>query len=376
MDYFLTLLLSLLAAFQFLFVAIFLFTHKKGNKRNNGILGLIFLLFAISMADYAIRASGISTPAQVLHLIDDGFFFLYGPLIYFYVKGVVYRDFKFKPQDLIHLTPFLVYNAYLIKIFTVTIDQPDQIQFADGISPIDIPVWIYLLAAILFASIFCYLWYSQKTIITYRSVLKDKFSSIDRINLDWLSFIIRSFTAITIVAMIHNMAPVFGNLFFLYASLIILLVFTFLFVNRVLIKALNQPKIFSGIELKEVEKYAGSRLNKVELNNHVSQLIKILETKKLYLNPELTLKDLAAHLQVTPKILSQVINQSFNKKFYDFINTYRCEEVKKILAGPDKKITILEAMYQAGFNSKSSFNKEFKKLTGQTPSEFKRSIPK
>ena len=57
----------------------------------------------------------------------------------------------------------------------------------------------------------------------------------------------------------------------------------------------------------------------------------------------------------------------------DFVNTYRCEEVKQILQGPDKKITIIEAMYQSGFNSKSSFNKEFKKLTGQTPSEFKKS---
>ena len=87
-------------------------------------------------------------------------------------------------------------------------------------------------------------------------------------------------------------------------------------------------------------------------------------------------KDLAEELGVSGKALSQIINQGFDQNFYDFINTFRCEEVKTILQGPDKKMTIIEAMFQAGFNSKSSFNKEFKKLTGQTPSEFKKSLSK
>jgi AraC-like DNA-binding protein len=69
-----------------------------------------------------------------------------------------------------------------------------------------------------------------------------------------------------------------------------------------------------------------------------------------------------------------VINQGFNQNFFDYINTYRCEQVKRLLKGPDKGFTVTEAMYQSGFNSKSSFNKEFKKLTGQTPKEFRRSL--
>jgi AraC-like DNA-binding protein len=101
-----------------------------------------------------------------------------------------------------------------------------------------------------------------------------------------------------------------------------------------------------------------------------------LEKDKLYLNPELTIKDLADHIETTVKALSQVINQNFNKKFYDFINSYRCNEVKVILLNSSEKMTVIEAMYQSGFNSKSSFNKEFKKLTGQTPTEFKKTIGK
>ena len=210
---------------------------------------------------------------------------------------------------------------------------------------------------------------------TYRKVVKSKFSSLNKINLDWLRFIIRSFAAITIIAMIHNVIPALGNIIFLYITLILLLIFTFFFINRVLVKALNQPEIFAGIAFKEAnEKYVGSGLNEEEIGNYYSQLLSILENEKLYLNPELVLQDLADRMQSSSKVLSQVINQRSGLNFFDFINSYRCEELKSIMADADPKVTILEIMYQAGFNSKSSFNKEFKKLNGITPTEFRRSI--
>ena len=185
---------------------------------------------------------------------------------------------------------------------------------------------------------------------------------------------IRAFSGITIVAMIHNMMPVFGSIFYLYSSVMVLLIVSFYFINLVLVKALNQPAIFSGIAQEETEKYAMSNLGSEEIENYKNQLTKLMHANLPYLNADLKSKDLAEKLGVSPKVLSQVINQSFNQNFFDFINTFRCEEVKSVLQGPDKKITIIEAMYQSGFNSKSSFNKEFKKLTGQTPSEFKKSL--
>ena len=327
------------------------------------------------MGDFTLRVSGLEFPLSALHMIDDGFFFLYGPLLYFYVKGVVYSNFNFSSKDLVHFIPYGLYVTYVLLLI-FTLNPVDQAQISQKIATSDLPTWVFLVSILIYIYIFSYLWMCQRTLTTYRSIIKDKFSSIEKINLDWLGFIIRSFTVITIIAMVHNVVPVFGSTFYHYASLIVLLIFTFFFVNRVLIRALNQPEIFSGIDLKELDKYSGSNLNEEEINIYNAQLTMVLEKEKLYLNPELTIKDLADQLQTSAKVLSQVINQSFNKKFYDFINSYRCEEVKAILQGPDDKITILEAMYQAGFNSKSSFNKEFKKLTGQTPTEFKKSISK
>jgi AraC-like DNA-binding protein len=367
-------IISILASFQLLFVALFLIMHKKGNKRNNRMLGLIFLLFSLSLGDFAIRISGIEIPNQVLHLIDDGFFFLYGPLLYLYVRGVVYIDLKIRAKDLLHLIPFFVYNGYLAYSILM-LDPVEQAQITQKIITASLPVWVYIAGISIYIYIFTYLWLADRTVKTYRKVIKSKFSSLKEINLDWLRFIIRSFAAITIIAMIHNVIPVLGNIIFLYVTLILLLIFTFLFINRVLVKALNQPEIFAGIEFKETaEKYAGSGLTEKEIGNYYSQLLSILENEKLYLNPELVLQDLADHMQSSPKVLSQVINQQSGLNFFDFINSYRCEEVKRIMVDADPKVTILEIMYEAGFNSKSSFNKEFKKLNGITPTEFRKSI--
>lgn len=366
-------LLSILVAFQLFFVALYLFTHKKGNKRNNRLLGWVLLLFAFNLMDFSARVSGIIFPIPLLHLLDDCFFFLYGPLLYFYTQGVVYRDFSFKKSDAWHLAPFISITSYwLVQIFSV--DQEIQANFAEKIIAIDLPTWVFAANLAIYLHILAYLWLSWRTIKIYQSVIKDKFSRVDEINLDWLSFMIRTFSGITIAAMINNIMPVFDSKIFLFFSIAALLLVSFYFINRVLVKALNQPVIFSGITKEETEKYASSTLGSEEMEKYKNQLIQLIQTNRPYLNAELKSQDLAEKLAISTKVLSQVINQSFNQNFFDFVNTYRCEEVKRVLQGPDKKITIIEAMYQSGFNSKSSFNKEFKKLTGQTPSEFKKSL--
>jgi AraC-like DNA-binding protein len=93
---------------------------------------------------------------------------------------------------------------------------------------------------------------------------------------------------------------------------------------------------------------------------------------KPYLDPDLSLDQLATQLQIKPRVLSQIINETLKKNFFDFVNYYRIEEAKHIFDHPeDPKITVLEVLYQVGFNSKSSFNTIFKKETGLTPSAYR-----
>ena len=365
-------IISILATFQLLLASLFLITHKKGNKRNNRLLGLIFFLFSISLADFSLRINGILFPNPVWHLIDEGFFLLYGPLLYLYVKGVVYLDFKMTKRVLLHFIPYSLYIVYLVYSM-ISIDADQQDQLSKSMVSASLPTWLYLASLSVYAYNLIYIWLAAKTVKTYRIVIKNKFSSVHQISLNWLSFIIQSFAAITIIAMIHNVIPALGSMFFLYVSLLFLLVYTFFFINRVLIKALKQPEIFAGIELEEArDKYAGSNLKEKETKNLYDKLQAILIEEKLYLDEELTLQDLAHRIPTSSKTLSQVINQSSGKNYFDYINTFRCEEVKSLMKSADSKTTILEIMYQSGFNSKSSFNKEFKKLNGTTPSDYRK----
>jgi AraC-like DNA-binding protein len=103
-------------------------------------------------------------------------------------------------------------------------------------------------------------------------------------------------------------------------------------------------------------------------------LLSVMNEEKLFLNPSVTLSDIAHKLELAPCYVSQIINESFQQNFCDFINKYRIEESKRLLIQPNQHLNILGIALDAGFNSKSAFNNAFKKHTGITPKEFKKNV--
>ncbi|MGB3063302.1 helix-turn-helix domain-containing protein [Sphingobacterium thalpophilum] len=100
-----------------------------------------------------------------------------------------------------------------------------------------------------------------------------------------------------------------------------------------------------------------------------------MKEQKCYQDPELTLGDLAKILEVHPVILSQVINSREQKSFYDYVNTYRVETFKELLLRPDsRQYTMLSLAFECGFNSKTSFNRNFKKITQMSPSAYAKGL--
>ena len=369
MDPSLISLLSFLVTFQLLFVGIFLITHKKGNRRNNMLLGTIFILITWNMGDLTLQMNGVVLKWEFLQHIDDGFFLLYGPIIYLYAQGVIFRDFKLSGANLLHLLPYLLLTISLLFSRNLSPTTSEEIITNE------MPWQFYSISAIMYAHFFLYLGLTYKSLRKYREIIKNKYSQIDQINLDWLSFSLNSFGLITFVSLIHNFIALAENSYVFMISLVFLLIFIFYFVNKVILKALRQPEIFAGITHNETTKYLGSNLTQDQIEEYRKQLLALLDSEKSFLNPQVSLTDLSEKLSVSTKHLSQVINQSFNKSFFDFINSYRIQEAQQILKdSKDDKLTVLEVMYQVGFNSKSSFNTAFKKETGQTPTEFRNMI--
>ena len=149
--------------------------------------------------------------------------------------------------------------------------------------------------------------------------------------------------------------------------------YTFSYINVFVFKGLLQPALFHGENREPTgPKYEKSALSEPRKQKMLDELQSYMQNRKPHLNPELTLAQLAEALNIQPKYLSQVINEKLGKNFFDFVNCYRIEEAKaKLVNPPDEKITVLEVLYDVGFNSKSSFNAAFKKATGMTPSQFR-----
>ena len=145
------------------------------------------------------------------------------------------------------------------------------------------------------------------------------------------------------------------------------------------LKALRYPNLFSGVDSKLVLTQNLADDNDIMQDpnntNQIEKLISYMETEKPYLNPSLSLRNLADQMGMNSRELSIIINQKLNQHFFDFVNGYRIKEAMNILVDPAKKgETVLEILYEVGFNSKSSFNTAFKKHTGKTPTEFRKSV--
>ena len=124
-------------------------------------------------------------------------------------------------------------------------------------------------------------------------------------------------------------------------------------------------------DTEQKEKYQKSGLTD-ELSESLHQkLMRLMQEEALYKKSDISIGELAERLGIHPNYLSQIINEREGKNFYEFVNTFRIEEFKRLIAIPkNQQLTLLSIAFDCGFNSKSSFNRFFKKATGQTPSEY------
>ena len=129
-----------------------------------------------------------------------------------------------------------------------------------------------------------------------------------------------------------------------------------------------------NVNYEQNKKYKQSLLDTDEIKNYSKELELIMEDYKLYLNPDLSLKDLASYLELPANYVSQLLNLGFQKNFSEYVNSYRVNEFKeRVLLEEYKGLTLMAVAYDSGFNSKTVFNTFFKKIEGTTPNSYLRS---
>jgi AraC-like DNA-binding protein len=374
----LLIILTICIVVQLLLLSVFLVTSKKGRKLSNFLLASFFVLLIVNLADGILAYAGLYTHFPALAHLEDGFVFLFGPVLYFYALSIIYRDFVFTRQHLLHLIPFVSLTIVYLVYYHI---QPveDQMEIQEAILDRSLPATFYVFAFLIYAHVFLYLFLAYRHLTHYRQRIRDSFSSIEKISLDWISYMLAAFAFILLISFIYTFVPAVGLKRLFDPLFISGLIFIFFFAISVVWRGLKQPEVFSGIpqhEDKKETKYSGTIRNE-ERAQAIAVIRELMEKEQVYLDPELTLEKLAEKTSYSPKRLSQMINDSFHQSFFDFVNTFRIQEAERILeANTDARQTILEVMYACGFNSKSSFNSIFRQKTGMTPTEYRKSRAK
>ncbi|MEO1030963.1 MAG: helix-turn-helix domain-containing protein, partial [Bacteroidota bacterium] len=135
------------------------------------------------------------------------------------------------------------------------------------------------------------------------------------------------------------------------------------------------PNVHVSIHKAVRHKYANSTLTKTQSIEYLGKLKALMEKEKLYLKQDLSLIDLSEFIKVSPNLISQILNEELGNNFFEFVNHYRVEEAKRLLANQkSKQFTIASIAFDSGFNNKTSFNNYFKKMTGRTPSEYRNAV--
>jgi AraC-like DNA-binding protein len=219
-----------------------------------------------------------------------------------------------------------------------------------------------------------------RLVFSYKRAASQHFSNNKQIEISWLSSTIIFFLVIIVITIVNDLLAQTSFAKYYLVGFNIIILAMLVFVITVLLKAIQKPYFFSFAGEEDVAGKAPSSpqtnvtgSEKIEKEKIVQTVLNYMKSKKPYLEPELTLEQLASQLSLKPRILSQAINAILRQNFYDFVNRHRIEEASRLLTNPkDEKITILEVLYEVGFNSKSSFNTLFKKYTGLTPTEFRK----
>ena len=365
-------ILCLITVFQFLFFAFFLLDFKKGRPISNKFLALFLTSKAFCYLDDLFFRFYHYFYEHNPHLFFWGFSFefLLGPSLLFFVLTLCYENYQLKKWHGINLLPFFLHISYVFfhyHRFSADVQRyllsEQAILSRDGWSTNTIIIYLHFI----FYTILCLI-----VIYRYRKELKGYFSSIENAKMTWLSLLISGFTLIWVTSLTDYIVVQLGHSHFIKAYMP--LIGIFIFSNLIVYKGLNQPSIFLGIPQKTLgPKYAKSPLTPEDKERYVHKLNHLMTDEKLYLDPSINIEILSKKVSIPSRYISQVLNENLNQSFYDFINSHRIEESKKLLVDPahqDK--TVLEVLYDVGFNSKSVFNTSFKKYTGMTPSEYKR----
>ena len=363
-----------ISVFVSLLMAFFLYTVKTENKLANRLFAWFFIVSAIDLSGFFV----FEYIQDFLNLVIFRWTIclLAMPLFYLYVLAVCYSDFRLKWKHSLHLLPIIVVNLVFLPRFYLgmnkellnSIDQMPEIYFIQIL--IEFQYVFYIVSAFL-------------VLKQYKEIYLENYANPSSLTYKYLF-------QMTIVFLIAHCLVALKNVLrysdyrqvFLWLNVVVGTVALFVTCWLVM-KALNHPELFRGINSKlKLTKDILPEINDstIEVKEHHNEVIneqilnlkQYMTEKEPFLDPSLTIQELANQIDIPVRDLSVLINHKMDQHFFDFVNEYRIQKAMTILKDESKSdLTVLEILYEVGFNSKSSFNTSFKKYTNLTPTAYR-----
>ncbi len=365
--------IELLAGFQAFLFAIYLVVKKDGQKTSNYFIAVFIALLALNVLDYF--AKFILNPfSENIAVFLQTLIYLAAPALYFHIKTFLFPNSKLKAKDLLHALVYFVTNIVVIVLIIVEMqngDIPEDIENNVGL----------IFYSILYIQVYIYLYLSYQQLKKHKQIFFENYSNTNTKRYTYLSNLIYGVGILFLLSFINILTRFALKLesfsFFPYIVIsMILFFFCWLIYNGLRSPGLFIDEVNAQPPVKKLVKNSGFS-NKAgfdpQVKEQLGQIKKFMETDEPFMDASLTLHTLAKKTNIPSRELSILINHHLNKHFFDFVNEYRIEKAMELLTSPDRReFTVLEILYEVGFNSKSSFNTAFKKHTGFTPTEYRR----
>jgi AraC-like DNA-binding protein len=374
-------LVLILGSSQCLFLALAFWRADRGNRKANRLLAVFCLVLPLATMNGILYRTELYTKLPFLIGLEPAARLLMGPVFYLYVEALVDSSRRLARDMARHLG-----GALLLSFLCVSFILKDSVYkmlfvqvwlWNGGYTAgeyfgtfwyelvIELQVWIYLIL----------IW---NKVLRYEALIRDAYSSIDSITLAWIRQVIIAF-ALALAASTGSYILFFFGIKFRYVYLFspLAAVFSAYYMSY---KAFHQPDVFllKKPVLSEDKseplprKYEKSGISDDESSLLLTRLERVMRGTRPYIDSELTLSKLSSLLSTSNHRLSQLLNQRLRTSFYDYINLYRVEEVKRCLADRESAgSSILDIAFECGFNSKSTFNKIFKRHTSLSPTQYR-----
>lgn len=352
----------------------------KQDKRHSKWLAAFIFLGALYISPFMLGYAGWYSETsykEFLFFIPFQQLFLIGPVFFFYVKTLLNKELKFTRKDLLHFLPAIIYLIYSLIVFiTDKLILEEFYFYADDMDK-DLDFWYQMTGLI---SMLFYLFLSLKYYLNYRKISIHEVSFADDIAFKWIQNFAVAFSLILVLRILFFILNPewgeFGSKYWYYLCFSILLLYISIagYSNtiRVTLELDSSFMVKSEpLQNDESEEIKNELEETVLLQEWKDKIIQLFEEEHIYKNPNLTLTNLANLLNTNRNMISKTINQEFEMNFNDFVNEKRAEAViERLKKGEHTATTLLGIALDCGFNSKTTFNRAFKKYTSTTPGQF------